>query len=91
MTKTVVGIGIDDMFVITQCWSNMMSDIANTNLPLPDKMGVALKHAGVSITITTATDVLAFGIGAFSVSILFYFILSTLYINFLLQRISGIF
>ena len=63
-----LGIGIDDMFVISQCWSNMKKDPCNTKLSLPDQMGVTLKHAGVSITITTVTDVFAFGVGAFSVS-----------------------
>ena len=41
------------------------------NILTPEaQMGVALKHAGVSITITTITDVFAFGVGAFSVSFL---------------------
>jgi len=62
-----LGIGIDDMFVIAQCWSNMNNDPANALLSLPQKMGLTLKHAGVSITITTVTDVFAFGIGAASV------------------------
>merc|ERR1719483_85716 len=61
-----LGIGIDDMFVIAQCWSNMNNDPANALLSLPQKMGLTLKHAGVSITITTVTDVFAFGIGAAS-------------------------
>ena len=69
-----LGIGIDDMFVISQCWSNMKKDPSNTKLSLPDQMGVALKHAGVSITITTVTDVFAFGVGAFSVSFFFVMI-----------------
>ena len=56
------------MFVISQCWSNMRKDPCNAKLSLPDQMGVALKHAGVSITITTVTDIFAFGVGAFSVS-----------------------
>ena len=56
------------MFVISQCWSNMKADPCNAGLSLSDQMGVALKHAGVSITITTVTDVFAFGVGALSVS-----------------------
>ena len=46
----------------------MRADPSNADLSLPDQMGVALKHAGVSITITTVTDVFAFGVGALSVS-----------------------
>ena len=30
---------------------------------LPERFGYALKHAGVAITITSVTDLLAFGIG----------------------------
>ena len=63
------GIGIDDMFVIAQCWTNMRNDPLNADLSLPEKMGVTLKHAGVSITITTITEVFAFGIGATSVRV----------------------
>ena len=59
------------MFVISQCWSNMQKDPSNTKLSLPDQMGVILKHAGVSITITTVTDVFAFSVGALCVSFLF--------------------
>ena len=57
------------MFVIAQCWTNMRNDPLNADLSLQEKMGVTLKHAGVSITITTITDVLAFGIGATSVRV----------------------
>merc|ERR1719232_1746835 len=59
-----LGIGIDDMFVISQCWTNMAKDPLNAGLSLPDKMGIALKHAGVSVTVTSLTDVFAFGVGA---------------------------
>ena len=62
------GIGIDDMFVISQCWKNMANDPEIKSLSLPDKMGRTLQHAGVSITITTLTDILAFGVGGFGVS-----------------------
>ena len=61
------GIGIDDMFVIAQCWSNMKKNPLNVGCNLPDRMGIALKHAGVSVTITSLTDVFAFGIGAVTV------------------------
>ena len=62
------GIGIDDMFVIVQCWSNMKRDPTNVGLSIADKMGIALKHAGVSVTVTSLTDVFAFGVGAVTVS-----------------------
>jgi len=59
-----LGIGIDDMFVIVQCWTNMKRDPLNQGLSIADKMGIALKHAGVSVTVTSLTDVFAFGVGA---------------------------
>ena len=55
------------MFVIAQCWSNMQKDPLNAGLGLPDRMGIALKHAGVSVTVTSLTDVFAFGVGAVTV------------------------
>ena len=56
------------MFVIAQCWSNMQKDPLSAGLSLPDRMGIAMKHAGVSVTITSLTDVFAFGVGAVTVS-----------------------
>ena len=56
------------MFVIVQCWTNMRRDPANLGLSIADKMAVALKHAGVSVTVTSLTDVFAFGVGAVTVS-----------------------
>jgi len=58
-----LGIGIDDMFVIVQCWYNMKK-VSRPDIPLSEAVGTALKHAGVSVTITTLTDVMAFGAGA---------------------------
>ena len=55
------------MFVIVQCWSNTQKDPLNAGLSLPDRMGIALKHAGVSVTVTSLTDVFAFGVGAVTV------------------------
>ena len=62
------GIGIDDMFVIVQCWTNMSKDHSSLGLSIPEKMGIALKHAGVSITVTSLTDVFVFGVGAVTVT-----------------------
>ena len=59
----LLGIGIDDMFVIVQSFSNLNAE--ERALDLPNRFGFALKHAGVAITITSVTDLLAFGIGMF--------------------------
>eukprot|EP00092_Neocalanus_flemingeri_P063022 GFUD01076156.1.p1 GENE.GFUD01076156.1~~GFUD01076156.1.p1 ORF type:complete len:598 (-),score=161.58 GFUD01076156.1:7-1800(-) len=59
-----LGIGIDDMFVIVQCLANQKSSYSGDLPPVSKLIGAALKHAGVSITVTSVTDVLAFGVGA---------------------------
>ena len=56
-----LGIGIDDMFVIVQCWTNLHLDPSTS---ITEKMGLALQHSGVSITVTSLTDIFAFGVGA---------------------------
>jgi len=63
-----LGIGIDDMFVIVQCLNNKKE--TDPLLPIPSLIGATLQHAGVSITVTSLTDVLAFGVGAVTVRII---------------------
>ena len=55
------------MFVIMQCLYNLQST-ENEGLDLHEKIGLTLKHAGVAITVTSVTDIFAFGIGAVTVS-----------------------
>ena len=38
------GIGVDDMFVIVQAWTNLAPDICQTQ-PIQERIGLALKHA----------------------------------------------
>ena len=56
------------MFVIMECWHNLARDPAISALSIPERMGRTMKHAGVSVTVTSITDVFAFGIGACTVS-----------------------
>lgn len=58
----LLGIGVDDMFVIIQALDNLSNE--EKQLPIPERMARALKHAGVSITVTSVTDIAAFAIGA---------------------------
>ena len=57
-----LGIGIDDMFVITQCWNNLKA--SKPSLSRERRLGLTLAHAGLSITVTSVTDIAAFGVGA---------------------------
>lgn len=59
----LLGIGVDDMFVIVQAWSNLSPKEHETQ-PISERMGLTLQHAGCSITITSLTDFLAFLIGS---------------------------
>ncbi|XP_030623447.1 patched domain-containing protein 3-like [Chanos chanos] len=54
----ILGIGVDDMFIMISCWQKtQVSD------KVEERLADTYKEAGVSITITTLTDVLAFYIG----------------------------
>ena len=63
-----LGIGIDDMFVIMQSVSNIKKDPTLCHLSTEEKIALALKHAGVSVTVTSVTDVFAFAAGSVTVS-----------------------
>ncbi len=73
------GIGIDDMFVIVQCWRNLgvksLQDggEAAAQERLSEAVGRTMRHAGVAITVTSVTDVVAFGVGAFTVTFFYVF------------------
>lgn len=63
----ILGIGIDDMFVIVQCLDNLDKQ---GDEDISYLVSMTMKHAGVAITITSITDVIVFAIGASSVSFL---------------------
>lgn len=54
------------MFVLVACWHELKDD-NNKKLSLQEKIASTLKHAGVSITVTSLTDVVAFAVGSFTV------------------------
>ena len=58
-----LGIGIDDMFVIVRCFDNISQEEKKKS-SLVTNIGLAMKHAGASITITSVTDICAFATGA---------------------------
>ena len=49
------------MFVIVQALENLGPEAENDEIPV--RMGKALRSAGVSITVTSVTDMLAFAVG----------------------------
>ncbi|CAL8313382.1 unnamed protein product [Merluccius merluccius] len=54
----ILGIGVDDMFILIACWQH--TDVHGS---AEDRLAETYREAAVSITITTLTDVLAFYIG----------------------------
>ena len=60
------GIGVDDMFVIMGSLNNLKAEEKDLEIPL--KIAQVLRHAGVSITVTSLTDFVAFMVGATTVS-----------------------
>jgi len=56
------------MFVIIEAWNNLSRE--DKRKDLPDKVALTMKHAGVSITVTSITDFVAFAIGATTVSLI---------------------
>ena len=65
----LLGIGIDDMFVIVQCLSNVEdSDPTFKDKSIDLLVGETLKHAGVAITITSFTDFAVLIVGTITVS-----------------------
>lgn len=61
----MLGIGIDDMFVIVQCWDTLPQEKRIGSLE--QRFGFLMRQAGAAITVTSVTDVVAFGVGAFTI------------------------
>ena len=64
----LMGLGVDDTFVMMAAWDEVMSHEKNLKKPLAERIAMTLSHAGAAISITSLTDVMAFIIGASTVS-----------------------
>nr|KAG5698284.1 hypothetical protein BaRGS_016986 [Batillaria attramentaria] len=60
MPFLVIGIGVDDMFLLMSAWAESQNE---RGLDVPGRVGSTFAKAGVGITITSLTDFLAFLIG----------------------------
>ncbi|KAH3850235.1 hypothetical protein DPMN_092642 [Dreissena polymorpha] len=61
----LLGIGVDDMFVMMEAVRQLSPE--ERALCVEERIGLALKHARVSITVTSITDIVAFAIGGSTV------------------------
>ncbi|XP_045765423.1 patched domain-containing protein 3-like [Maniola jurtina] len=61
----LMGLGVDDMFVMNACWKMVQDTDSHKSTAV--KVGLMLKHAGVSIVITSFTDIVALLIGAITI------------------------
>lgn len=60
----LIGLGVDDAFVIMSAHRQLKYDAEKSGLSARDRIALALGRAGPSITLTSATDVIAFLCGA---------------------------
>lgn len=65
----LMGLGVDDMFVIMACWRKQEQTLIEK--PLEVRVGHMLMTAGASITITSITDIMAFIVGGLAVCLNF--------------------
>ena len=62
----MLGIGVDDMFVIVQCLSNIEGKYHDKTIDV--LVGETMKHAGVAIIVTSLTDIVVLLVGMITVS-----------------------
>ena len=58
----MIGLGVDDMFVIMEAWKH--TEKVTPGIDLVERTALTMKQAGVAITVTSITDAVAFAVGA---------------------------
>lgn len=61
----MLGIGIDDMFVLVQCYENLSDEEKKEDIS--KRFGKTLSYAGMAISVTSVTNIVAFALGATTV------------------------
>ncbi|KAJ9585968.1 hypothetical protein L9F63_020382, partial [Diploptera punctata] len=61
----LLGIGVDNIFIIMQSLDNLKKEDRGEDVA--ERMGQVLRQAGVSITVTSLTDIVAFAVGTMTV------------------------
>ena len=61
----MLGVGIDDMFVLVKGYDNLSED--EKNLPLPERFAKTLSVSGMAVSVSSVTNIVAFSIGATTV------------------------
>ena len=61
----MLGVGIDDMFVLVKGYDNLSED--EKNLPVPERFAKTLSVSGMAVSVSSVTNIVAFSIGATTV------------------------
>lgn len=66
----LMGLGVDDIFVLMADWRKIQKHLPPMKSAdaIPERMGIMLKSAGASITLTSFTDLVAFFVGSITVN-----------------------
>ncbi len=63
------------MFVVLQCWENIRKETEGFDrLPVSERVARTMRNAGVAVTVTSLTDIVAFAVGAVTVRIIYKYI-----------------
>ena len=54
-------VGVDDAFVIMTTWTRINK--AHQRRPIEERVAITMQHAGVSVTVTSFSDLVAFACG----------------------------